>query len=441
VARLERVAGGMAHPVAMSAFPDAHGRLAVVDQTGQVWIVDDNRRLPTPFLDVQPQMVELEDSYDERGLLGMAFHPDYAQNGRFFVWYSVPLRDGAPDDWNHTNRLSEFRVSEGDPMRADASSERVLLEIDHPYMNHNAGQLTFGPDGMLYVGVGDGGNRDDEGRGHVNDWYKRNAGGNGQDVTQNLMGSILRLDVDRQDPGKAYAVPRDNPFASGGAMAGQGLPEIWAYGLRNPWRMSWDRAGEMGLIAGDVGQELYDEVSVITAGGNYGWNVYEAAHCFDANQPKRPPRDCPAADPMGNRMQMPIIEAGNASAFRDAHGLALVGGYVYRGRALPALRGRYVFGNWSRGRTPGHSHSGGGHSGSGSEDDGHMGGYVTLAVPRQGGLWGYIGLPLEGAPSGEIEPFVLGFGEDASGELYVLTTEARGPHGDSGTVWRLAPVD
>ena len=434
-ARLDLVAEGFTHPVALMPFPGEGNRLAVVDQTGQVWIVGpDGGRMPEPFLDVQPQMVELDDAYDERGLLGLAFHPDYAANGRFYVWYSVPLQRPAPDDFNHTNRLSEFRASADDPMQADTASERVLLQIDHPYMNHNAGQLAFGPDGMLYVGVGDGGNRDDEGRGHVADWYEDNAGGNGQDVEQNLMGSILRLDVDGGDP---YGIPADNPFVDA-----PGLDEIWAYGLRNPWRMSFDRSGEHGLLAGDVGQELWDEVSVIEAGGNYGWNVKEATHCFSASAPKAPPATCPEEDPRGNLLVTPVVEAENTGFYEDGHGLALVGGYVYRGDALPELQGRYVFGNWSRGRTEGHSHSGDGHGDDGGSGGhgGHLGGFLSVATPSADGLWDHAPLALEGHPNGELEPFVLAFGEGADGELYVLTTSSRGPSGDTGKVWRLAPA-
>lgn len=432
VARLVPVADGFTHPVALDAFPDGSGRLAVVDQTGQVWIVGaDGQRMTQPFLDVQSRMVALDDNYDERGLLGLAFHPGYAQNGRFFVWYSAPLSDEAPDDWNHTNRLSEFRVMASDPMRADLASERVLLEINHPYMNHNAGQLLFGPDGMLYVGVGDGGNRDDRGRGHVGDWYADNVGGNGQDVALNLMGSILRFDVDRREAEGKIARPFDNPF-----VGREGYSAIWAYGLRNPWRMSWDR--EYGLIAADVGQELYDEVSVVTRGANMGWNVKEAAVCFDASDPTNPRATCPQTDPYGQRLVDPVASLENSGAFEDGHGLAAVGGYVYRGSAVPALQGRYVFGNWSRGRTAGHSHASGGHSG--DHSDGHMGGYLTVATPSASGTWPVEDLALMGAPDGEIEPYVLGFGEDAAGELYVLTTEARGPVGNSGMVWRLAPA-
>jgi glucose/arabinose dehydrogenase len=173
------------------------GRRFVVDQIGVVRIpTREGRLLDEPFLDLREQIVELEDQYDERGLLGLAFHPRYAQNGRFFVYYSVPLQPAMPDSFDHANRLVEFKVSASSPNRADPGSGRVLMELAWPYSSHDGGTLAFGPDGFLYVAMGDGGNRDEEGRGHVADWYDRNAGGNGQDLEQNLLGSILRIHVD-----------------------------------------------------------------------------------------------------------------------------------------------------------------------------------------------------------------------------------------------------
>jgi glucose/arabinose dehydrogenase len=228
----------------------------------------------------------MRQTYDERGLLGLAFHPAYAQNGRFFVYYSAPLREGAPQDFDHTSRISEFSVSSQNPDRADSGSERIMLEVDQPQSNHNGGTLLFGPqDGFLYISLGDGGAHNDAAPGHVEDWYEFNAGGNGQDVTQNLLGSILRIDVNTGGP---YGIPQDNPF-----VGREGLDEIYAYGLRNPYRMSFDRAGEYGLFAVDAGEHLWEEISSIVKGGNYGWNVKEGTHCFDAANPTEPPEQCP----------------------------------------------------------------------------------------------------------------------------------------------------
>ncbi|MGQ0713081.1 MAG: PQQ-dependent sugar dehydrogenase [Gemmatimonadaceae bacterium] len=235
----------MASPIAIISADDRTGRLFIVDQTGTIHILTKRGELlATPFLDVRPRMVPLRPGFDERGLLGLAFHPNYRKNGRFFVYYSAPLRPGAPAGFNHTARIAEYRVS-SDPNVADPASERVVLEIDKPQFNHNGGTLLFGKDRMLYISIGDGGGANDVGLGHVEDWYPENGGGNGQDIQQNLLGNILRIDIDRGTP---YGIPRSNPFAGK-----PGLDEIWAYGLRNPYRMSFGMKGGHRLFVGDAG--------------------------------------------------------------------------------------------------------------------------------------------------------------------------------------------
>jgi glucose/arabinose dehydrogenase len=345
-------------------------------------------------------------SFDERGLLGLAFHPDYDENGRFFVYYSAPLREGAPEGWNVTSHISEFLVSQ-DPNRADPTSERILLQIDKPQFNHNAGTVVFGPEGYLYISIGDGGGANDVGLGHVEDWYADNAGGNGQDITDNLLGSILRIDV---DGGAPYAIPPDNPFVNK-----EGLDEIWAYGLRNPYRISFDGAR---LFAGDAGQGLWEEVSLVVRGGNYGWNVKEGTHCFDAENSSESPADCPDMAPGGVPLRDPVIEYANANNPLGGIGLVVVGGHVYRGSELPQLRGRYVFGDWSR---------------SFAAPDGTL----LAATPRKQGLWRIQELLVEGNPGGRLGQFILGFGRDSRGEIYVLTSQQLGPTGNTGRVFRL----
>jgi glucose/arabinose dehydrogenase len=260
---LRLVADGLTSPVDLVPVPDGSGRMFVVDQVGLIRILRPDGTLASqPFLDLRDRIVKLSPSYDERGLLGLAFHPDYAHNGRFFVYYSAPLRPGAPAGFNTTSTVSEFHVSASDPDRADTGSERVLLQVDKPQSNHNAGTLLFGPDdGDLYISIGDGGGANDVGLGHVDDWYDANAGGNGQDVTQNLLGNILRIDVDSGDP---YGIPADNPF-----VGRPGLDEIYAYGFRNPYRMSFDMGGTHRLLVGDAGQGRWEEVSDVTRGGDY----------------------------------------------------------------------------------------------------------------------------------------------------------------------------
>ena len=434
-AALVPVAGGFTHPLALAEPPDDTGRLFVVDQTGQIWIVSaEGERLGEPFLDVQPQMIELNEGYDERGLLGLAFHPDYAQNGRFYIFYSAPLRESAPAGFDHTNRLSEFHASSTDPNRADPGSERVLMALDHPYMNHNAGTLAVGPDGLLYVALGDGGHRDDEDtgfvQGHVHDWYALNNGGNGQDIENNLLGSILRIDVDAETHGghhggaKPYTVPDDNPFTGIPGVKG----EVWAYGFRNPWRFSFDVEGDHDLITADVGQNLYDEISVVVKGGNYGWNVWEARHCFNAASPTEPFETCPAEAGAGHPVEgapllLPVIETKNAGSFEDGLGVAVVGGYVYRGAMLPQLAGRYLFGVYSRGM-----------------EDGHRPGRIVVAS-REGEDWPFEELRLTNRPDGELGHLLLSFGQDRDGEVYVLVADHPGPAGETGRVYRLGPPE
>jgi glucose/arabinose dehydrogenase len=411
---LQTVADGLTSPVTLTSPGDGSGRLFVVDQAGLIRVLmPDGTLRPEPFLDLRDRMVTLMPGFDERGLLGLAFHPQYAANGRFFVYYSAPLRAGGPAGFNHTSHISEFRVS-ADPNRADPASERILLQVDEPQFNHNAGTLLFGPDdGDLYISLGDGGGANDVGLGHVADWYLDNGGGNGQDVTENLLGSILRIDVDAGTP---YGIPPDNPFTGT-----PGLDEVWAYGFRNPYRMSFDSGGSHRLFVGDVGQASWEEVNIVSAGGNYGWNVKEGTHCFDAESPTQEPAACPdvvgAGHPRtGDPLIDPIIEYPQARL--GGPGVAVVGGHVYRGSALPQFRGRYVFGDWSR-------------------SFGQPSGSLFVAKPRKRGLWEMQELRVATSPTGRLNARLLGFGQDAAGELYALTTNNTGPTGTTGRVLKL----
>jgi glucose/arabinose dehydrogenase len=415
---LELVADGFTSPVALVESPDGTGRRFVVDQVGLVWIITASGEvLKTPFLDVRDRMVQLNPRYDERGLLGLAFHPRYHDTGRLFVYYSAPLRAEAPDDFNHTAYLSEFRVSAGDPNRADPATERRLLTVDQPQANHNGGTLAFGPaDGYLYLSLGDGGGRDDVGVGHVDDWYDRNTGGNAQDVTQNLLGSILRIDIDQGNP---YAIPSDNPFVNG-----SGLPEQWAFGFRNPYRFSFDMGGDHALFVGDAGQEQWEEVDIVVRGGNYGWNIREGAHCFDVANPKSSPATCPETDPWGNPLIGPVIEFLNSN-MPGGVGNVVVGGYVYRGSRLPQLGASYIFGTWGRGTFQG----------------GLEGGALFIAGPCESGRCDFSRLWLDDMPGGVLDDFLLSFGQDRFGEIYVLTTSELGPSGSGGKVYKIVKAD
>jgi glucose/arabinose dehydrogenase len=417
---LRQVADGLTSPVTLVAPGDGSGRRFIVDQAGVIRILTaDGDLLPEPFLDLRSRIVPLMPDFDERGALGLAFHPGYPVNGRFFVYYSAPLRAGAPAGFDHTATISEFRVSASDPNRADPASERIVLQVDKPQFNHNGGTLLFGPsDGYLYISLGDGGGANDDELGHVEDWYAANAGGNGQDIQSNLLGNILRIDV---DDGAPYAIPGDNPFAGMPGCA-DGCDEIWAYGFRNPYRMSFDPGGSRDLFVGDAGQELWEEVSIAVKGGNFGWNVKEGTHCFSTDNPDESPAECPdtvgAPHPRaGDPLIDPVIEYANHHQ-PGGLGATVIGGHVYRGSALPQFFGDYVFGDWSREE---------------EEPDGSL----FVAKPRKKGLWKMQQLKIATSPTGRLGHYVLGFGQDPAGEMYVLTTDQTGPTGTTGEVFRL----
>jgi len=401
--RLETLAEGLNSPVQLTA-PTGDDRRFVVDRAGAIYILNANDELlQTPFLDLRDKMVALEEDFDERGVLGLAFHPNYAENGRFYVYYSAPLRASAPDNWDHTSRVSEFTVLGDDPNRADPNSERVLLEVDQPQFNHNGGALAFGPDdGLLYIALGDGGEADDVGLGHP-------PMGHGQDITS-VLGNILRVDVDRGWPG--YAVPQDNPF-----VGQEGVDEIYAWGWRNPWRMSFDRGGDHGLYVATNGQNLWEAVYLVDGPGNYGWNLLEGTHCFDPQLPNESPESCPRVGLNGEPLRLPVIEYPHPAnkGDRAVAGASVIGGYVYRGAAMPELEGRYIFGDWSS---------------TFDQPEGQV--LMATRTSTPGELWSL-------AQIAQLEAYVLGFGEDAEGELYVLTTENTGPTGTTGKVHKIVP--
>jgi glucose/arabinose dehydrogenase len=299
---LESVVSGLSAPLDCQTARDGTGRLFIVQQGGTIRIVKAKKLLPTPFLNV----ASLIESGGEKGLLGLAFHPSYKSNGRFFI--------------NYTRRVSgqlqtviaEYHVSSSDPNVADPNSGRIVLNFNQPFDNHNGGQMAFGPDGYLYIGTGDGGSGGD-------------PQGNGQKLST-LLAKMLRIDINSGSP---YAVPPDNPFV--GVSGAKG--EIWAYGLRNPWRFSFDRQNGKRLFVGDVGQDAWEEVDIVTKGGNFGWNIMEGNHCYPAGSNCNPSGLIP-----------PIAE------YSHSEGEAVIGGYVYRGAAIPALKGLYVFGDYVSGQ-------------------------------------------------------------------------------------------
>ena len=354
---LEPVVSGVDRPVYLAEPDDGTGRLFVVEQPGRIGIVEDGALAPEPFLDITDRV---ESGGSEQGLLSVAFHPDFAENGEFFVGYTARSDEGAGD-----NTVSRFRVSAADPDRADAASEEVLLAIEDPYPNHNGGLVAFGPDGYLYAGLGDGG-----------------AGGDPEGNAQNpetLLGNILRIDVNDADPGLPYAIPDDNPYADGAG----GRPEIWASGLRNPWRFSFDReTGDLWIA--DVGQNWIEEVDFQAAddpgGANYGWNVLEGTSCYADDECNPEPFVAPVAE------------------YTHDFGCSVTGGYVYRGGEIEALDGVYLYGDYCSG-------------------------LVWGLEPDEAGGWRTLG-PME------TELNISSFAEDLSGNVYLLALD--------GTVFRLS---
>lgn len=386
----ERVAGGFTAPTDV-VFPAGTDRPLVADQPGQVYVGN----ATDPLFDLSDRLVALRSGPDERGLLGLALHPDFPDDDRLFVRYSAPVRESTPPGYSHTSVLSAFPV---DLDQRSVGDERTVLEIPQPQSNHNAGAIVFGPDGFLYVGVGDGGGAGDVGRGHAEDWYERVRGGNGQDVTANLLGSVLRIDV----AGDPYAVPDDNPL-----VGRDGLDEQWAWGFRNPWRISVD---DGALLVADVGQARYEEVNRVERGGNYGWNVHEGTGCFDPSAPRQEPAGCPSHTLSGADLRDPVVEYPHPGIGDGdgPSGAAVVGGYRYDG-PVGALDGRYVFADW--------------------QADGRL----FLADPAADGLWPLSTVPVRDASI----PFVRAFGRDSAGALYVLTSERPGVAGSTGACYRL----
>jgi len=346
--RLQQVASGLDFPLYVTAPPADNARLFVVEKTGRIRIIKDGSVVTTPFLDLHTKI----SSGSEQGLLGLAFPPDYAASPRFVVNYTNTSGD---------TRVSLFRVS-ADPDVADAASEQVLFAIAQPYANHNGGMVTFGPDGKLYIGMGDGGSGGD-------------PQGNGQN-RNTLLAKILRVDV---SAGGQVTIPSDNPFAGQSGMRG----EIWAYGVRNPWRFSFDRTTHDLYIA-DVGQNAHEEVDVATSatqfgrGLNFGWNRMEGAACYS------PPSAC---DQSG--LTLPVLD------YTHSQGCSITGGYVYRGSALPSIQGHYFYGDYCEGWVKSFRLNGG--SAAGQTD------WATLR------------------PGGQI----TSFGEDARGELYVMISSGK----------------
>jgi glucose/arabinose dehydrogenase len=341
-------------PIVLTHAGDGSNRVFVATEHGVIHVFpnDPKAERTQVFLDIQDRVVYRDDQ-NEEGFLGLAFHPKYKENGEFFVFYTLRKPP-------HTNVLSRFRVSKDDPNRADPASEEELLRVTHKYWNHDGGTVVFGPDGYLYLALGDGGAFDDPDK-------------NGQNL-KTLLGKVIRIDVDHKDKDKPYSIPKDNPFVG----KPDARPEIWAYGLRNPWRMAFDRKTGK-LWTSDVGQNLYEEIDILVSGGNYGWSVREGLHPFSEN----------GSGPRKDLID-PIWE------YHHDVGKSMTGGTVYRGKRFPELEGGYLYAD-----------------------------YVTNRIWA---LWydEAKGRVVANRPIPDPHVPVMSFGEDETGEVYFLTYSPTG---------------
>jgi len=398
----QEFASGLTSPVGMVPYLDGDEAFLVVEQTGVILLLGADGGQPTgTFLDLRDRLVKLRDGFDERGLLGVALHPDFKTNRKIYVHYSAPLRDGGTKGFDHTAHISEFTVPAGS-RKADPSSERIVLAVDTPQWNHNGGNPAFGPDGYLYIGLGDGGGSSDLGKGHE-------KGGNGQHLG-NLLGKILRIDVDGDPP---YGIPEDNPL-----VGKDGRDEIFAWGIRNPWGLTFD---EGRLLVADVGQNRFEEINIVENGANHGWPKAEGYASFEQKNPteeaKLEKRTAPA------ELIAPILVYPHNKSFGSspAYGISVTGGHIYRGKAIPELQGNYVFGDWGTSWAV--------------DKEG-----LFVGVPGDSGQWSMELLPGK-MPTGSKDAMVSKIDRDADGELYILTNGSRQPQNPDGFIWKVVPAN
>jgi glucose/arabinose dehydrogenase len=369
--KLKLISKGFTSPVGMASPKDGTNRIFVVEQGGKIKIIKNGALLPTPFLNISDRLDGLNIAYSEKGLLGLAFHPDYKTNGRFFVYYSAPFDN---KNFDHKSVLAEFKVSANSDIAQTTGT--TILEIPEPESNHNGGCLQFGKDGYLYIGVGDGGGAGD----------KHGSMGNGQNLTT-LLGKILRIDVNGKKP---YEVPADNPFVNNT----NAKPEIYAYGLRNPWRFSFDKVTGT-LFCADVGQDEWEEVNIIEKGKNYGWRIMEATHCFN------PAKNCNTSG-----LTLPIDEYSHET------GISICGGYMYRGKMFPSLHGNYFFSDWS--------------------------GKMFYLKKQTDASWQRGEVIADDNKTNDMGAKINSMGEDENGEVYIITQHLMGPKSPSGAVYRIS---
>ena len=432
-------------PVNISHAGDGSGRLFICEQRGQIRIIQNGMLLPTPFIDLSSKIVPfapttypfpMTPSYDERGLLGLAFHPGFGNPSspgyrKFYVFYSAPSPAvaGNPNPVNCRTTISEFQVT-ANPNIADLASERIVVAYDKPQSNHNGGQLEFGPDGYLYFSAGDGGGANDNGFGHNGGGAGNPSGvlGNAQDKTR-WLGKIHRIDpLGTNGPGGAYGIPTDNPFFNG--TSGE-RKEIFAYGLRNPWRFSFDTgtSGTGSLMVADVGQNKVEEINIVTSGGNYGWRAKEGTFDFDTTTKNALinggnvttssgvvmlPGGAVLIDPIAQYAH-PGITIGSPAL--PIFGTSITGGYRYRGNAITALKGKYLFGDYNVGAI----------------NSGTTSGLLLGIEETSPGVWSTPATVSIIGANPLSSTHLMAFGRDEQGEIYLATQVAQGPRNDPNT--------
>lgn len=362
--KVQLVTNNLEAPTAI-VFP-GNGDTWVLEQKGKIRIIRNGKLLDEPLLDLKSKMIKVNNGYEERGLLGIALHPKFKINHKFYVFYSAPSANKS----DHMDVIAEYQAP-ANTGPIEPASGRIILTQEKPDGNHDGGCLQFGPDGYLYFSFGDGGGQGD----------KHGEIGNGQKMDI-MLGKILRIDINTP---QGYLVPKDNPFV--GRKDARG--EIWAYGFRNPYRFSFDKASNQ-LFAGDVGQDLWEEVDIVKKGGNYGWRLFEGTHPYN-----------PANGSDTRGITMPISE------YPHKEGVSVIGGYVYNGRQVPVLKGKYFFADWAG---------------------------PIYYLQKAGTKWERSKVSLQNLPP---DLKITGFGEDAAGELFMLTNADTGPGAVKGGVYKI----
>ncbi|WP_295720974.1 PQQ-dependent sugar dehydrogenase [Mucilaginibacter sp.] len=362
--KVQPIADKLYSPTALT-FP-GNGDIWVTEQPGKIRVIKNGKLIEEPLLDLRSKMLKVNKGYEERGLLGICLHPQFKSNKKFYVFYSAASSQAS----DHKDVIAEYKLSPNSN-QVDPNSGRIILSAEKPAGNHDGGCIQFGKDGYLYISFGDGGGQGD----------KHGDFGNGQSINT-WLGKILRVDV---NTASGYVVPKTNPFVD----RKDAKPEIWAYGFRNPYRFSFDKASGQ-LFAGDVGQDLWEEVDIVTKGANYGWRLMEGTHCYN-----------PASGCDIKGITMPITE------YSHTEGISVIGGYVYNGAQLPVLKSKYVFADWVG---------------------------KIFYLQKAGTKWLRGKITLQNIPANSK---ILGFGEDPAGEVYVLTNADTGPENANGGIYKL----